>query len=78
MVIIVRSRNDNGCWTIRGGVALDLLLGERFARLRSGGLSFTRTFSAFDPWGCGLERTGVSLREATMITVVERFAVEGA
>lgn len=33
MVFITRSRNDNGCLTIRGGVALDVAFGESFCPL---------------------------------------------
>ncbi len=47
MVIIARSRNDNGCWTIRGGVALDLLLGESFSPILGRRLLNSRAAFAF-------------------------------
>jgi hypothetical protein len=36
MVIIARSRNDNGCWTIRGRMAEDLAQGESFSPILRG------------------------------------------
>jgi len=47
MVIIARSRNDNGCWTIRGREALDSVLGESFSPILRGRVIHARSFPAF-------------------------------
>lgn len=44
---MVRSHADNGCWTIRGRVALDLVLGESFSPLLGGRLLISGAVWAF-------------------------------
>jgi hypothetical protein len=47
MVIIARSRDDNGCWTIRGRMVLDLAQRESFSPILRGRLINSRGVSAF-------------------------------